>query len=248
VNPRIVRSTGVSISTRWFGLAAAWTVAWATLGAADFWTAKQYEAWSEKEVVRMLNDSPWSQQATIVLYDFSLAGRVGGLSGGVLGTGGNSGRTRGGGGVGGDGAGNLGGGSFMGPPEKVVVAVRWTSALPVRQALVRNGQAPHERLADTDLFYRVAVVGLPLPVAQTGGTIAQLLEATALRRKNKPPISAAAARYDYEQTLVTFEFDFPRDEPLVIGDDEIEFVAAFGQPLRKKFKLKDMMLAGRLEL
>jgi hypothetical protein len=47
---------------------------------------------------------------------------------------------------------------------------------------------------------------------------------------------------------VTLELDFPRDEPLAIGDDEIEFVTAFSQPVEKKFTLKDMMFAGRLEL
>jgi hypothetical protein len=227
--------------------AAICLAAYTTLSAADFWT-KDYAEWSDKEVARMLNDSPWSQHATLAIIDTSLAGRVGGLSGGVLGTGGGSGRTRGGGGVGGDGAGNLGGGSFMPSPQQATVAIRWTSALPVKQALVRAGEAPRERLDDSERFYRIAIVGLPLVIAQMGGTMSELLDATELRRKNKPPIGAVDARYDYEHSLVTFEFEFPRDEPLAVGDDEIEFVTVFGQPLKRKFKLRTMVVGGRLEL
>lgn len=218
------------------------------LSAADFWTVKDYRKWSDKEVARMLNDSPWSQHTTLAVVDMSLAGRVGGLTGGVLGTGGGTGRTRGGGGVGGDGAGNLGGGSFLPSPQQATIAIRWTSARPVKQALVRSGDALSGRLDETERFYRIAVVGLPLAIAQMGGTMTELLDATSLRRKNKPPIGAVDARYDYDRSLVNFEFDFPRDAPLEVTDDEIEFVTSIGQPLKRKFKLKTMVIAGQLEL
>jgi hypothetical protein len=219
-----------------------------TLSAADFWTAKDYREWSDKEVARMLNDSPWSQHATVSVIDMSLAGRVGGLSGGVLGTGGGTGRTRGGGGVGGDGAGNLGGGSFLPSPQQATIAIRWTSALPVKQALVRSGDAVRDRLDESERFYRIAVIGLPLTIAQMGGTMSERLDATALRRRNRSPVGAVDARYDFDRGLVNFEFDFPRDEPFTVGDDEIEFVTSLGQPLKRKFKLKTMVVNGRLEL
>ncbi|HEY7172388.1 MAG TPA: hypothetical protein VH417_16160 [Vicinamibacterales bacterium] len=246
VIPQAVRS--IVAPRRSLRTAAICLTAYTTLSAADFWTAKDYREWSDKEVARMLTDSPWSQHATLSVVDMSLAGRVGGLSGGVLGTGGNTGRTRGGGGVGGDGAGNLGGGSFLPSPQQATVAIRWTSALPVKQALVRSGDAVRERLDESERFYRVAVIGLPLAIAQLGGTMSELLDATALRRRNKPPIGAVDARYDFDRSLVNFEFDFPRDEPLAVGDDEIEFVTSLGQPLKRKFKLRTMMVNGRLEL
>jgi len=246
VIPQAARS--IVASRRTLRTAAICLAASTTLSAADFWTAKDYREWSEKEVARMLNDSPWSQHVTVAVIDTSLAGRVGGLSGGVLGTGGGAGRTRGGGGVGGDGAGNLGGGSFMPSPQQATVAIRWASALPVKQALVRTGEAVHERLDESDRFYRIAVVGLPLAIARLGGTMSELLDNTALRRKNKPPIGAVDARYDNDGSLVNFEFDFPRDEPLAVDDDEIEFVTSLGQSLKRKFKLRTMMVAGRLEL
>ena len=73
-------------------------------------------------------------------------------------------------------------------------------------------------------------------------------KAMPFRRKNKPPIGAADARYDFDRGLVNFEFDFPRDEPLAVGDDEIEFVTSLGQPLKRKLKLRTMVVNGRLEL
>jgi hypothetical protein len=246
VIPQAARS--IVASRRTLRTAAVCLAASTTLSAADFWTAKDYREWSDKEVARMLNDSPWSQHATVSVIDTSLAGRVGGLSGGVLGTGGGAGRTRGGGGVGGDGAGNLGGGSFMPSPQQATVAIRWTSALPIKQALVRTGEAVHDRLDESERFYRIAVVGLPIAIARMSGSMSELLDATMLRRKNNPPIGAVDARYDYDGSLVNFEFDFPRDEPLAVGDDEIEFVTSLGQPLKRKFKLRTMVVAGHLEL
>jgi hypothetical protein len=236
------------VARRTLRTAAICLAACTTLSAADFWTAKDYREWSDKEVARMLNDSPWSQHTTLAVVDMSLAGRVGGLTGGVLGTGGGTGRTRGGGGVGGDGAGNLGGGSFLPSPQQATIAIRWVSARPVKQALVRSGDAVSERLDESERFYRIAIVGLPLAIAQMGGTMTELVDATALRRKNKPPIAAVDARYDYDRGLVNFEFDFPRDEPLEVADEEIEFVTSIGQPLKRKFKLRTMVIAGQLEL
>jgi hypothetical protein len=246
----VIRQAGRSIVAprRTLRTAVLCLAASTTLTAADFWAAKDYREWSDKEVARMLNDSPWSQHTTVAVVDMSLAGRVGGLTGGVLGTGGGTGRTRGGGGVGGDGAGNLGGGSFLPSPQQATIAIRWASALPVKQALVRTGEAVRERLDEGERFYRIAVIGLPLAIAQTGGTMSELLDATQLRRKSKPAIGAVDARYEFDRSLVTFEFDFPRDEPLVIADDEIEFVTSLGQPLKRKFKLRTMVVAGRLEL
>ena len=44
----------------WIGVAAA-----ATLCAADFWVAKPYTDWSEKETGKMITDSPWAKRVSI---------------------------------------------------------------------------------------------------------------------------------------------------------------------------------------
>ena len=67
VIPQAVRS--IVARRRTLRTAAICLTACTTLSAADFWTAKDYRAWSDKEVARMLNDSPWSQHATLSVID-----------------------------------------------------------------------------------------------------------------------------------------------------------------------------------
>jgi hypothetical protein len=66
------------------------------LVAANFWDSKPFSDWSPSEVAKMLTSSPWARRFSILTPDFSLARRVGGLTGGVVGNGGRSGRAPGG--------------------------------------------------------------------------------------------------------------------------------------------------------
>ena len=58
-----------------------WIVACAALAAADFWEEKDFTAWSDKEVEKMLTDSPWSRNLTVALR--GPAGGGGGRRGGA---------------------------------------------------------------------------------------------------------------------------------------------------------------------
>jgi hypothetical protein len=223
------------------------------LAASDFWDQKNFTAWSDQEVRRILTDSPWSRAVTIFNAEFSLGKRVGGLSGGVVGRGvGSRGGFGGaGGGVGGDGAGNLGGGSFLDSPERFNVVLRWTSALPVRQAIRRRQSleagTPAEPVSgDDEPFYRVAIVGLlPTAVDSFGG----LTLTTSLNRRRAEPIPAVSADFTHDGDLALIEFSFPRTDAITVTDQEVEFVTKLGQEtVRKKFKLKDMIFQGRLAL
>src|SRR5262245_46999504 len=71
------------------------------LVAADFWQDKKFIHWSDKEVGKILNDSPWAK---------SISAPMEGMGGGGMGGGG--GRGRGGGGGGGRGGGMGGGGGL----------------------------------------------------------------------------------------------------------------------------------------
>ncbi len=235
------------------GTVAACLMAGVTLTAGDFWEEKDFTAWSDQEVRKLLTDSPWSRTVTLVNTEFSLASRVGGLSGGVVGQGvGSRGGFGGaGGGVGGDGAGNLGGGSFLDSPERVNVVVRWASALPVRQAM-RRRQPPGQPIAavplslDDEPFYRVAVTALPPDIADRTGDLAG---ATVLTRRQGEPIHPAGVDFRYEGDLVVVEFRFPRTAAITLADQEIEFVTRVGgTTVKKKFRLKDMVFHGRLAL
>ncbi len=147
-------------------VAVAASMSVAMLWAADFWEAKSYTEWSTKEVDRVLNRSPWSQNVTIRMvgsfgggagadgrFGRPGGGRQGGSGGGGGGGGAYGGSSGGGpsfGGAGGSGGGGYGGGGggrggrggFGGPgggmamPQMTAV-VRWFSALPVKQASVK---------------------------------------------------------------------------------------------------------------
>lgn len=228
------------------------------LRAADFWVDKDFMAWSSREVEKMLTHSPWSHTVTVLAPDLSLAGRVGGLTGGVIGNGGRAGRAAGGGGVAGDGAGNIGGGSFLASPRRTQLAVRWASALPVRQARARAElradattvlAAALQLLTEDEPFYRVAVVGVSQELAQAVESLNDLWTATALKRRNEAPIEPVDILLAYEGDLLTMEFHFPRTDAITLADQEVEFTTRLGQSgVKNTFKLKDMVFDGRLAL
>jgi hypothetical protein len=232
----------------------AWLCASAALAAADFWKDKESTAWSASEAEQMLVDSPWSRKVVIVDPDLSLASRVGGLSGGVVGRGVGSRPGFGGtgGGVGGDGAGNLGGGSFLGSPERINVAVRWSSALPVKLARARlqslgkfETDVPVNPAAD-EPYYRVSIAGLP-PRAFASPT--ELTAETLLKRPDGSSLEPINIHSEYEGELLTIEFRFARADPITAAHREVEFVTQLGSnTIKRKFRLADMMFRGNLEL
>src|SRR5258708_40067675 len=80
--------------------------------AADFWTAKPYTDWSEKDVAKMLTNSPWVHQVTVPISGGGGEGGGGGQRGGKGGgrnTPGGMGEAGGGGGSAPPGGGGGGG-------------------------------------------------------------------------------------------------------------------------------------------
>jgi len=247
------------MAARVAGMVALWVAAVAALAGADFWEEKPFTAWSDKEVEQMLTDSPWSRRVGVLAPDLSLAGRVGGLSGGIVGqgAGSRSGVGAAGGGAGGAGAGNLGGGDFMPPPRKTQLTVRWNSALPVKQATLRRRlgreaelpAAAQTRLVEDETFYRIAVIEIPVELAQAGGTLRRLRERTLLKRKNKASITPVDIRLTYETDLLVIEFHFPRTDAITLDDREVEFVTIMNESeVKTTFQLKAMLFGGRLTL
>ena len=130
------------------------------LWAADFWQTKPFANWDQKEIQKILTDSPWAHKLTVAMPG---RGGLGGPGGGGGGGGGGRGGGRGGGpqgpstdpGIGGGGGGgiaetaggggrtpNFGGGGDGGNDSASItpaipVLVAWQSALPVRQALAK---------------------------------------------------------------------------------------------------------------
>ncbi len=239
------------------------------LVAEEFWVKKPFAEWSVKEATRLLQNSPWSHEVVV-------GGGGGGMDGG--GAGGGGGRRGGGAGANGDMGGigaagtdtpSSGGGRRGGSPgypsetgggpgqASMMIHVRWQSAMPIRQAIVLT-QLGREK-ADSDQAkkflsqvaneYVVAVAGLPPALDRVPDEqLNELAKGASLQRKDKEPIAAGAVqRIPGERGSVAFFF--PKTAAITLEDKEVEFVSRVARiEVRRKFKLKDMVIADKLEL
>lgn len=145
-------------------------IAWAS---NDPWK-KPYQQWDQKDIQKIMQDSPWSK---IVYVDAKWASSDSALpqssapqgspSGNQSGGGGSSTGGRSGMGGGGVGPGGMQPSSVGGGTAQVIFAVRWFSSKTVREAVVRSAvlggqlnasQAPAE-LAQPTPGYQIAVAG-----------------------------------------------------------------------------------------
>jgi hypothetical protein len=220
--------------------------------AADSWRKKAYTAWDEKDVQKILNDSPWAREMDILLGALGTAGgRPSGSddtatsSSPIAGAGGGGMSGRGGGNARMDGAGSRG-------APTVRLVVRFVSALPVRQAMmrarygdeVRNSPKAAQVLSTPDNYYVVAIAGLRRPP----GDVQVVKEKSSLRVKGKEPFGPVQVQV--ENTLIVLFF--PREgHPVAVEDGEVEVqvqLPGLTSPIRLAFKLKDMVYEGKLEL
>jgi hypothetical protein len=221
--------------------------------AADSWQKKPYTAWDTEDIQRIMSDSPWSRGVDILMGALRMAGGPGASgemaqsSSPLAGVGGGSG---GGGGMGG--RGGMAGGMGPGGAPTVRLVVRFVSALPVRQAMMRArygdkvGNSPEAAkvLSAPDPYYVVALAGLRRPP----GDVQAIKEKSALRVKGKEPFEPAQVRLE-NGMIVLF---FPREgHPITVQDREVEVqvgLPGLASPIRRSFKLKNMVYNGKLEI
>jgi len=170
-------------STRLLHIGIAGSACAAMLFAADFWKTKDSSVWTDEEVSKILSDSPWAKAKTIQPQQ-SQARRGGGMGrrggfgfpgGGIGGYpgGGGGGYPQGGGGGGGypQSGGNGGNNGDPAQSEPMNLTIRWASALPVQQALMRQGASASNELkavaASTEKYYVISVLGLRMPRPRT---------------------------------------------------------------------------------
>ncbi len=218
-------------------------VAAGSASAADFWEKKKYTEWSRKEVQKMLNDSPWARP--VEFHPPAGGGDDEDKPGRAICEGCSGGSRR-------SGAPDL--------QQSVLVTVRWQSALPVKQAMVRgrfgdeaaNSPEAAKFLERQEPYYVVAVVGIPAHVLS--GSPERFKAGARLKLKNKPPLPAADVRAEpYREHLATVYFAFPRTQQgapsISLEDAEVEFALELGSnDIEKKFRLKEMVFDGKLEL
>jgi hypothetical protein len=223
------------------------------LVAADFWQ-KPYMQWSDKDATKMMTNSPWAKSASV---------SMGGPGGG-----GAPPAAPGGGGFGGGGeprGPQGGGGSEFGPgaqgssaPTFDVVA-RWQSALPIRQAFVRlkfgaeadKSAEAGKLLEPQDRPYEIVLSG-PMGMflgGKPGDAAKALSEVSFLSSARTGPIMASQIEVSKPGKTMDVVFAFPRSMPFTVDDKEVELTTKMGTSILKyKFKLKDMLVNGKLEM
>ena len=198
--------------------------------------------------------------------------RSGGGGDGGFGSGGASGREPGGGSVGaGGGPGPPSGGpGFSGAglggrrpaarrgPPPINVTVRWASALPVKQAIIRarykgdfeESEQDKQLLNMKDEQYVVLLSGLPSRMARgLQRSTERIKQMTLLHRKKKDPIAAASVEVLPRDQFVEIFLFFPRDDGITLEDKDVEVRTQVGPfKIKRKFRLKKMVYNDKLEL
>jgi hypothetical protein len=214
----------------------------ACLWAADFWQAKPYTEWSDKDITKMGSNSPWAKEFSVEM--------PGGAAGGGVGGKGKGGGTRDGGQTGGPEAG--------GGAPSITLTIRWQSALPVKQALVKlkykaeagTSAEAKQMIEAREPDYVIVVAGLNRGMVRgSADELKQaMIAATELVIKGKEPIKPTDFRIVGEGR-VDAVFAFPKTNPITEDDKEVEFQSKVGTiVIRQRFRLKDMMFDGKLAL
>ena len=217
----------------------------------DFWIRKEYTQWSDEEVRKMITDSPWARDVTVRAPASALGGRGRGSGSRAAADvetnavgGGRGGRGRGGRGGGGD--------SDGGESEVfLTLKISWRSALPMKEAVLNSrgitGAEAQRTLVQEEKEYVIVVSGLPERLAATVRNSSQLQRS--VLKTGKRTIALAAADFQQRTQTVDLFLVFPRTEPLLVEDRDVEVIVQLGQlEARKKFNLKDMVYKGKLEL
>jgi hypothetical protein len=77
----------------------------------------------------------------------------------------------------------------------------------------------------------------------------ELLAATTLSAKDKDAVKPIEVQFSGQGRSIDAHFVFPRTAMLTADDKEVDFSTKFGKSVVKaKFKLKDMVINGKLDL
>ncbi len=212
------------------------------LGAADFWQEKKFTDWSEKQVKRMLEDSPWARP--VAMRDDGPGRSRGGGARDLTDASSNERPSR--------------GGRSSAPPEAppaVTAILRWHSALPVKQAVARMkyGDAAAAAPESIKVLSRAEeryVLGFArVPAGALRGAGPGLKENIRIRIKGKPDIVAEHVQVDRQGRSVDLYIFFPKGRGIEASDGEMEVSLDLGSTkVNRKFKLKDMVFDGKLEI
>ena len=149
---------------------------------------------------------------------------------------------------------------LTGARAEIFLTTRWASALPIRRAmaLAQFGEAGLQDERAVDLLsrsepeYVIEVAGFPTTLIHQGAEKfeAELLKSTRLYTPTSRPVPPSSVTVPPHGMHLMATLRFPRFEGLDTKDGWIEL--AMAQPgafkFQERFKLKDMVYEGRLEL
>jgi hypothetical protein len=239
-----------------------------SLLAADFWETKPFPEWNDKELQRMMTNSPWSKQISAPMDSPEAARRRAQarnepLTSGLPDPSNGPDPTAPGGTRGGRGA--IGGGNMDNPTAApsiplLSISIRWISALPIKQAQMRakygkeaaTSPEAQKFLEQQPKLYILAIAGIPGLLVSAGGgdrTREEMSKSTTLTVKGKDPLRPAAVQFVPNGGNVDVIVGFERTPEITLDDQEVELSSQIGSvTVKYKFKLKDMAVKGKLEL
>jgi hypothetical protein len=221
-------------------------------GASAQWEKKPYTEWSEKEVQKMLNDSPWARTqvytSPVTLFRQPTSGSQG-----------------------------VGGPTTSRPPDATHInfRIRFLSAKPIRQAIGRMMEMKQKQPISEELaaqlksfasgdFLEYIVITVSCDSQESGGNLQQALSLLSTRGtselKNNTFLEIKGGKrlflQEYQpprQDGLGARFIFSRlvnGEPFISpASEEIRFFTELSDIYRldRRFKAKDMMYEGKLE-
>lgn len=207
------------------------------LSAADSWQTKSFTQWNDKDIDKLVADSPWARPYNVIISHDSMAP--------------SNGRNTG--------ARPAGGAAPSEADEHVPTVARWSSALPMRQVMARlkykddAGTSPDAKalLDAQQTSYIIEISGAisKLLHGDTEKAQAAAAKAASLSVKGKAPLKPENVKIDVTGGDVLIMFSFPRSAAFSAEDKEIEFQTKVGdESLHYKFRPKDMVFNGKLEL
>ncbi len=215
------------------------------LPAADDWTR-----WSDKKVLQILTDSPWAHRRRVRLEWWrreEAPPRAEEMPGA---TGPNMRRPGGANPIGGIGV------PRTSLPLEADLIVRWSSALPVRQAralYLHRGQTGatrtlNELLEDQPEHAVLEIHGLPAQIAHKGAASVELaaMQGVRLRLPRGRTLAPLKARADLTGLTLDLYLHFDRQALAAAGEIEVEADLQVAR-VRARFRAREMMYGGQPE-
>ncbi len=220
--------------------------------AAD-WDRKPFPQWSDQDVLRLLTNSPWSRPRSVNFQWYKRDRNkldvrdIPGTSGP------NAPTIQGGSPVGGIGV------PRSSLPPSADLLIRWSSALPIRQAVAlykaREGKldaaALNRLVGSAGPDYVLEIYGLPAEVAHLGAGTLELAATRAVTVKTSSgrTINPARAEARLDGLNVTLFLHFPRSSEFTLQDRGLEVDADFEIfRFKERFSLRSMRYLGHLDL